>query len=69
MGKIKSKLVRRTTKRVIETNSNLNSDFEHNKKILMGTIPSHKLRNQIAGLIARVKKREREKESSLKLNE
>lgn len=70
MGKIKSKLVRRSAKEIIKRNENSNfgEDFGKNKKILKNTISSKKLRNQIAGLIAKLKKQERLKESMLKLN-
>jgi len=69
MGKIKSKLVRRTAKKLVEANNSFTGQFEQNKKILHHTIPSMKLRNQIAGLIAKMKKRQKEKETSLKLGE
>jgi len=68
MGKIKSKLIRRSAKEVMEKNSSFEESFEKNKKILKNTIPSKKLRNQIAGLISKLKKQERLKESMLKLN-
>lgn len=68
MGKIKSKLVRRSAKEVIRKDSSFNESFEKNKKILKNTILSKKLRNQIAGLISKLKKQEKLKESMLKLN-
>jgi len=69
MGKIKSKLVRRTAKKLTEINHDFTGQFEQNKRILGNSIPSRKLRNQIAGLIGKMKKREKEKETSLKLDE
>ena len=46
MGKIKSKLIRRTSKILIEKGIEFNKEFEKNKKILGSTMPSKKLRNQ-----------------------
>ena len=57
MGRIKSKLVKRTTRAIIEKESRLTPDFEKNKKALAGVTPSKRIRNQIAGYISRIKKR------------
>jgi len=54
MGKIKSKLVKRTAKALTERGIKFNEDFERNKKILGNTMPSKKLRNQMAGFLSRV---------------
>ncbi len=56
MGKIKSKLVKRTSKRFIEEGIEFSEDFEKNKKILGREMPSKKIRNQMAGFLARKKK-------------
>lgn len=53
MGKIKSKLIRRSSKIFLEKGIEFNEDFEKNKKILGNTMPSKKLRNQMAGFLAR----------------
>ena len=58
MGRIKSKLVKRTGKTLIPE-GNFNSNFEDNKKILGGLMVSKKIRNQIAGYITRKKKTEK----------
>lgn len=58
MGKIKSKLIRRTTKVLIEKGINFEKSFEKNKKILGNTMPSKKLRNKMAGFLSRVKTQE-----------
>ena len=58
MGKIKSKLIRRTSKILIEKGIEFNKEFEKNKKILGSTMPSKKLRNQMAGYLSRVKTQE-----------
>ena len=59
MGKIKSKLVRKSATGLLERGINFNEDFENNKKILGRTMPSKKLRNQLAGFLARLKKQEK----------
>ncbi len=56
MGKIKTKLIKRTTKELIKKGIKFSESFEGNKKILGNTIPSKKIKNQIAGFIARIKK-------------
>ncbi len=61
MGKIKSKLIRRTSKVFLEKGIEFSEDFEKNKKILGNTMPSKKLRNQMAGFLAREKKQEKER--------
>ena len=63
MGKIKSKLVKRTSHKIIKEDIKFSKDFEENKRILGNTMPSKKLRNQIAGYLSRLKKME-EKEPS-----
>jgi len=59
MGKIKQKLVRRTADTLLKKNLDFKDDFENNKKLLGNSIPSKKIRNQIAGLIAKIKKKEK----------
>ena len=59
MGKIKSKLTRRTANTLIKKGVEFNESFEKNKKILGSSMPSKKLRNQIAGFLSRIKKQER----------
>ena len=61
MGKIKTKLIKRTAETLIKKNLNFSEDFEKNKKILGKTMPSKKIRNQIAGYLARLKKFEKKK--------
>ena len=58
MGKIKSKLTRRTANTLIKKGIEFNEIFEKNKKILGNSMPSKKLRNQIAGFLSRIKKQE-----------
>ena len=57
MGRIKSKLVKRTTKSLLKQENKFSSDFERNKKVLGDLMPSKKIRNQIAGYLVRLKKK------------
>ena len=58
MGKIKSKMMRKTANILTKEDLNFNKDFEKNKRILGSTMPSKRLRNRIAGLISRMKRQE-----------
>lgn len=54
LGKIRTKLVKRTARELLEKYPDLfTRDFEHNKRVVSKLIdtPSKKLRNQIAGYI------------------
>lgn len=56
MGRIKSKLIKRTTRQLIDqSDESFGKTFEENKKALGNTLSSKKMRNKIAGYIARVK--------------
>jgi ribosomal protein S17E len=62
MGKIKSKLIKRTANTFINKGVEFSKDFGENKDILGKNImPSKKLRNQIAGFLARLKRQEAKK--------
>ncbi len=58
MGRIKSTLIKRTSRKLVESSKESFTDnFEDNKKALGNTtLPSKKLRNKIAGYIARINK-------------
>ena len=58
MGKIKSKAVRRAARTLKAEDLKFSDKFEDNKKILNGVTESKKIRNQISGLISKVRKRE-----------
>lgn len=58
MGKIKSKMMRKTANVLTKKDLEFNKDFEKNKAILGKTMPSKRLRNKIAGLISRMKRQE-----------
>ncbi|MBU3923849.1 MAG: 30S ribosomal protein S17e [Nanoarchaeota archaeon] len=56
MGRIKSKLIKRTSRQLIQnSDESFGKTFEENKKVLKNTVPSKKVRNKIAGYIARIK--------------
>ena len=58
MGRIKSGVVKRTTRKLLEkTPESFDKTFEKNKKSLGSYLPSKKVRNKIAGYLARIKKR------------
>ena len=59
MGKIKSKLVKRSTEELARQGIEFSEDFEENKRILGKTMPSKKIRNQMAGYASRMKKQEK----------
>lgn len=65
MGKIKSKLIKRSAKSFIEKGVEFTESFEKNKKILRNTMPSKKLRNQMAGFLSKTIKQE--KQNQLKM--
>jgi ribosomal protein S17E len=58
MGKIKSKSIRKAARTLNHGGVGFSEDFEKNKKILTGLVMSKKLRNQLAGLMSKTKKRE-----------
>jgi len=58
MGKIKSKMIKRSAEIFMRRGVEFSEDFEKNKKILGNNMPSKKIRNQMAGLLSRIKKRD-----------
>lgn len=65
MGKIKSKLIRRSAKTLVQKGIQFTEKFDDNKLVLGNILPSKKIRNQIAGLLAKMKKFEAIKEQNL----
>ena len=59
MGKTKSKTIRRAANNFVQEEIEFTDDFTENKKILGKTMPSKKVRNQMAGLLTRMKKQEK----------
>lgn len=62
MGKIKTKEIKKSANILIKEGIEFTDNFEKNKKILGKTISSRKLRNQMAGLLAKLKKQEKKTE-------
>lgn len=60
MGKIKTRIIKRTAETLKAKEIPFTESFEDNKKILGNNMPSRKMRNQIAGYLARLKRREKE---------
>ncbi len=58
MGRIKSKLVKRTSNNLLKEENSFNGEFEANKNLLKTLGTSKKIRNKIAGYLARIKKRQ-----------
>lgn len=58
MGRIKSKLIKRTGN-ILVLDGPFTKNFDDNKKILFGIMPSKKIRNQVAGFITRKKRTEK----------
>ena len=57
MGRIKSTLVKRTSRQLIDqSEESFKKNFKDNKKALGNSLPSKKVRNKIAGYITRIKK-------------
>jgi ribosomal protein S17E len=56
MGRIKSKLVKRTGLNLLKEENVFTDKFDDNKDLVRGITPSKKIRNQIAGYITRKKK-------------
>lgn len=61
MGRIKSLIVKKTAKQLLEE-APFNESFDNNKKILKDTMPSKPIRNKIAGYMARLCRMKKEKE-------
>ena len=57
MGRIKTKLVKRTSRQLVDGASDaFGKEFGGNKVSLGGTMPSKRVRNMVAGYITRIKR-------------
>ncbi|MDO8460762.1 MAG: 30S ribosomal protein S17e [Nanoarchaeota archaeon] len=54
MGRIKSTLIKKTATQLMDGFDGFSEDFEYNKKVLKGTMPSKSIRNKVAGYISRL---------------
>ena len=59
MGKIKGKLIKKTAEELRRRGVKFSTNFDGNKRILGNTMPSKKMRNQIAGYLVTLEKREK----------
>lgn len=66
MGKIKSKQVKRSSQELMDSEIKFSEDFEKNKKILGSEMPSKKMRNKMAGYLARFMRRKKREAEELK---
>ena len=56
MGRIKTKLIKRTSRELLKNSpESFGKTFEENKKALGSILPSKRMRNGVAGYIARLK--------------
>ena len=62
MGRIKSLMVKKAAKQLLEEPV-FNDKFENNKKYLRDTMPSKPIRNKIAGYITRLMRAKAQKEA------
>ena len=51
-------MIKRSAERFLKEGVKFSEDFEKNKKILGNTMPSKKIRNQMAGYLSHLKRRE-----------
>jgi ribosomal protein S17E len=68
MGRIKSALVKRTARGVVKETERFTEKFDDNKLVLGNSMPSKRLRNMIAGYVARIKRMQREKKEIKVIN-
>ncbi len=68
MGRIKSALIKRTARNLLKEDNKFNESFDKDKKLLSDTMPSKRVRNKIAGYIARIKKREKDESQAMLIN-
>ena len=54
MGRIKSTLIKKAARQLLEGENKFNTEFENNKKTLIEGMPSKSMRNKIAGYISRL---------------
>ena len=56
MGRIKNALVKRTARALMKEENEFDETFKKNSAILGSSMPSKRLRNQIAGYVTRINK-------------
>ncbi len=58
MGRIKSAMIRKAAREIVETAPGFSTDFEHNKKLLSGSMHYKSVRNKVAGCITSMLKKQ-----------
>ncbi len=66
MGRIKSLMIKRAAKKLLEDKESFSESFEHNKKRLKDTMPSKPIRNKVAGYISRLVRMQKESLTKVK---
>jgi len=66
MGRVKSLMIKKAARQLYEQVGDFNEDFDHNKRLLKGTMPYKSVRNKVAGEIVRLARKQKQKE--LKVN-
>ena len=61
-------MIKKTAKSLVSSEIDFTEDFNKNKNILGRTMPSKKIRNQVAGYLVRLKRQENEKKMSEQSN-
>jgi len=56
MGRIKSKLVKRTAENLLKEENKFSSNFKENNNLIKNLGTSKKIRNKIAGYLTRIKR-------------
>jgi len=69
MGRVKNSLIKRTARSLLKEENKFTDKFEDSKRLLGSSMPSKRLRNQIAGYIARLKQQENARAEKLKSEE
>ena len=65
MGRIKSLMIKRAAKQLLDGENSFTDSFEHNKKLLKNTMPSKSTKNKVAGYIGHVIRMKREQAKKL----
>ena len=63
MGRIKSALVKRTAKKMLNEENSFTDKFEDAKLVLGSSMPSKRVRNKIAGYVARLNRMKAEEKA------
>tara|TARA_Y100000034_G_C6838785_1_gene379277 strand:+ start:286 stop:471 length:186 start_codon:yes stop_codon:yes gene_type:complete len=58
MGRIKTSMVKKASHELLKHDLGFSPEFNDNKKVLKNTMPSKKVRNKIAGYLARLKRQQ-----------